>query len=304
MNGGSEVKYFDGCIYFFNGNSYGRQENHATLYRFNIMTGNITTVCPDPLCAHNTPDCPFYAMDPDYYVYKNKIYYGRTFYFDIDFKDLGFSSDFVSFDISESKLKQYYSSEDISGALIGSELYVDKYRFYYDAIVDTKINTVNTTINRMNLEDGSIDVLKVNSSFKIGSNDSTNFGDKFLFAIGQRIYFTDGMEIYSTDFNMNDRQDIISGAFISSKILTDGEYIYWGESEDSDNTNFKTLYRTKLDGSGEKSSIGIITEDWQLTKNYIYYLNLSWSSYFVTVYSKDVLVNRRSYSTVCFTTSL
>lgn len=31
---------------------------------------------------------------------------------------------------------------------------------------------------------------------------------------------------------------------------------------------------------------------------------LSWSSYFVTVYSKDVLVNRRSYSTVCFTTSL
>jgi hypothetical protein len=31
---------------------------------------------------------------------------------------------------------------------------------------------------------------------------------------------------------------------------------------------------------------------------------VSWSSYFVTVYSKDVLVNRRSYSTVCFTTSL
>jgi hypothetical protein len=275
LNGGSEVKYFDGCIYFFNGNSSGRQKNHATLYRFNVKTGNLTTVCPDPLCEHNTPDCPFYSMDSIYYIYENKIYYSRTYFLDIDFKETGYYADFVSFDLSDSKLKQYIVySDSIPEAVIGSELYIDKYRFYYDAIVDSKTNNIQTAICRMNLEDGSIDILiKDNSS----NNDKTStlLINKFLFAVNQRIYFTDGREIYSTDYDMNNRQYILSGNFSSYKILTDGEYIYWGESEDSDNTDLQTLYRSKLDGSGERFSLGIKTEDWQLTENYIYYLNTS-----------------------------
>jgi hypothetical protein len=106
MEGGMQIKYFDGCIYFLNGSSaYGWQENHATLYRFNTKTGNLTTVCADPLCKHNSPECPFYSMENRFYVYENKIYYDRTYVF--DYKETGFYADFVSFDISNSKLKQY-----------------------------------------------------------------------------------------------------------------------------------------------------------------------------------------------------
>ncbi len=273
LNGGSEVKYFDGCIYFFNGNSNGRQENHSTLYRLNTKTGNVTTVCPDPLCKHNTPDCPFYAMDSSYYIYKNKVYYTRTYFLDIDVKETGGYGDFVSFDLGDSKLKRYVAYDDsIHDTLFGSELFVDKYRFFYSAIVDTEAKKASPTINRMNLEDGSVDVLKEGNPFDIGSSHSI-MGDKFLFTINKRVYFTDETKIYSTDYDMNNRQDILSGMVISSKILTDGEYIYWGESDDPDNVNLQTLYRAKLDGSGEKNPIGIKTANWQLTEKYIYYLN-------------------------------
>lgn len=269
MEGGMQIKYFDGCIYFLNGSSaYGWQENHATLYRFNTKTGNLTTVCADPLCKHNSPECPFYSMENRFYVYENKIYYDRTYVF--DYKETGFYADFVSFDISNSKLKQYIVYTDsIPDGIIGSQLYVDNYIFYYDIVVDSKTNTSKITINRMNLKDGSVVVMNADDS----TNDNTiGFNNMFLFAVDQRIYFSDGKKIYSTDYNMNNRQDIMSVASLDSNIKTDGEYIYWGESERSDNAKLQTLYRAKLDGSG-KTPLNIKAEKWQITKNYIYYLN-------------------------------
>lgn len=35
----------------------------STLYRINVLHATGAPVCPDPLCAHNTSDCPFYGID-------------------------------------------------------------------------------------------------------------------------------------------------------------------------------------------------------------------------------------------------
>jgi len=58
-------------LYYNNGNM---------LYRYNTKTGNITSACADPLCLHDSYDCPFFnglsgsgAMYSG--VFNNKIYY-------------------------------------------------------------------------------------------------------------------------------------------------------------------------------------------------------------------------------------
>lgn len=35
----------------------------STLYRINVLNATGAPVCPDPLCAHNTSDCPFYSIN-------------------------------------------------------------------------------------------------------------------------------------------------------------------------------------------------------------------------------------------------
>ena len=90
----------------------------------------------------------------------------------------------------------------------------------------------------------------------MNADDSTNdntigFNNMFLFAVDQRIYFSDGKKIYSTDYNMNNRQDIMSVASLDSNIKTDGEYIYWGEAKGLIMQNCK-LYTERNSTAAEK----------------------------------------------------
>ena len=46
-----------GAYLWFDGGSGG----YTVPMRLNLETGTETAVCPDPLCAHDTPDCPLYG---------------------------------------------------------------------------------------------------------------------------------------------------------------------------------------------------------------------------------------------------
>lgn len=67
--GWDQLQYINGYIYFRNGlaNPFNFPENQ-TLWRYNVETNNITTVCPDPLCKHNTKDCPIFAISDNFYI--------------------------------------------------------------------------------------------------------------------------------------------------------------------------------------------------------------------------------------------
>ena len=56
MLGWNILGFSDGYIYFVNGSSnpFNLQENQ-TLWKYNIKTNNLTSVCSDPICKHNTP---------------------------------------------------------------------------------------------------------------------------------------------------------------------------------------------------------------------------------------------------------
>ena len=49
-----------------------------TLYRINVLNATGTPVCPDPLCGHDTNECPFYSINTDGSgIVGSSIYYLR-----------------------------------------------------------------------------------------------------------------------------------------------------------------------------------------------------------------------------------
>ncbi len=255
QDGLSKIKYYDGCIYFI-GPSFGNNVQ-KTLWRYNIATDICSTVCADAICMHNTKDCPFFSMEKNFYISDNCVYYERTFPFGTDRY-----YDFVRYDIENAKLKQYFKSEDIERPTYKYELYVDGYRFYYKSVFDQVSGEYYFALHRLELATGDEVALFLND------DQGIDLDVQLLFALDEHLYFSDGREIFSADYEMNDKKTVLSGTFLYSDIYTDGQNIYWGEGEQ----DAQSLYRARLDGS-EKTSLGITAAKWQITSNYIYYLN-------------------------------
>ena len=52
-----QLTVVDGCLYFDGGVGDG----YVVPMRLNLETGNVTALCPDPVCAHDTVECPLYG---------------------------------------------------------------------------------------------------------------------------------------------------------------------------------------------------------------------------------------------------
>lgn len=261
----SKLKYCDGYLYFYVGSSYGDSE--MTLYRYNVQTGNITTVCADPLCQHSDKECPFYALDIQYAVYDDKIIYDRMFFLKGDIGDGDAYTESVIYDLMENTLTKYSTSDGFKDVLNDRELYSGNYRFFYNKVIEEETQESKLALCRMNLDSGEIVVLDENAS-----TAGLTLTSYMVFAVGEYLYFTDGKELYRTDMDLQEKTTVLSGSFDTQAIYTDGEYIYWGSRETKD-SNILTLYRAKLDGS-DQTALGIQTYSFCLTENYIYYKNI------------------------------
>lgn len=254
-DGLGSVKYYDGCLYFCGPGTQNKLVE--TLWRYNISTGLCSTVCADSICTHDTKDCPFFAMDGNFYVSENCVYFERTFAFDSEPY-----YDFVRYEIKNAQLKQYFKAEDIARATYTRELYVGGYRFYYKNALDRESGEYTFSLHRMNLATGAEIELSQNGR-------KTGLDTGLLFAIDQKLYFSDGRSIFSSDFEMKNISTVLTGTFMYTDIYTDGTYIYWGEGEEK---NVQTLYRAPLEG-GDKTPLGITASKWQVSSDHIYYLD-------------------------------
>lgn len=54
---GGEITYHEGYIYYPERDNTG----HYIFKRLNLTTGEVSSPCIDPLCSHDTTDCPFYC---------------------------------------------------------------------------------------------------------------------------------------------------------------------------------------------------------------------------------------------------
>jgi len=276
--GVEHLKYDNGYLYFFNGIASPHEKTGATLMAFDLAHGKILSVCPDPLCSHDNPECDFYGFDVSYYVFNNSIYYRRGYHY-LVYNDEGILvdtidlADLVRYNTETTKLTVY---EDYNGdwtySAYNSQLYVDNYQYFYDYVYDPESNKHYFHICRRDIDTGE-------KTYLGGSLNEEVVYERFLFEHGGRIYITDGKTIYSVTYDWTDRKEHYTGDF-SGQVLTNGQDIFF---ETSNENNSLTINKINLlDANETASPLGFECSRWYLTDNYIYFLSAD------TYYSGDI----------------
>lgn len=241
-----ELKYHDGYIYIVCG----------TPYRLNTETGNVTTVCGDPLCTHDSDECPFFRNSGT----------GTAYYISAD-GSLCFPGDsgFVRYD--QKKMKRVLL-DDYRGAaslFFAPEVYYDDYRIYSGFDYDPEKDKYTYGLRRADLKNGG-------SEFFGGTTDEDGnylpLKAQPWFTVGDRLYLEDGKCFFSLDKDGGDRKDLFAKKGGSGYMYTDGEYIYYCEDDRS------SIIRRSLDG-GEPETVvtGVYSYQYfKLTDEYIYYM--------------------------------
>ena len=164
------LKYRDGYIYIVCG----------TPYRLNTETGNVTTVCGDPLCTHDSDECPFFRNSGT----------GTAYYISAD-GSLCFPGDsgFVRYD--QEKMKRVLL-DDYKGAaslFFAPEVYYDDYRIYSGFEYDPEKDEYTYGLRRADLKNGG-------SEFFGGTTDEDGnylpLKAQPWFTVGDRLYLEDG----------------------------------------------------------------------------------------------------------------
>lgn len=266
QNGSDKLQFCNGCLYFSTG--LGTEVSPTVYMRYNCSTGNLTSVCSDPVCRHDSEDCPLYGLSdwvivsPDENIFFLKKYIVNTVNSSGAQAYGGLVCRLMEYDARSGQIKLLQNFEDGSCGF-SNELYTGEYRFYHDMYYDKEQNDYIPAIMRM-----SLDTFETIPFAGIGCelNESYAYSDDLLFILGDRIYLTDSRAIYSLDFNGENRVDCVSASMTGS-IYTDGEYIFY--------ENEGELCRRALDGGGEER-LGIYPNGstrYYITEKYIYYIS-------------------------------
>ena len=92
--------------------------NTTSLYKLNVKTGTFTSICTDPLCTHDSEECPFYGVGSIIAYYENYLYYTHD--------------GIHRYDMITGETYQLISSKDRPDGWNCASLYATgKYLFYY-----------------------------------------------------------------------------------------------------------------------------------------------------------------------------
>ena len=252
INRNLQLQYADGCLYALIG--YPSYSGNY-IVRYNCASGNVSAVCSDPLCFHNTEDCPMVGI-----VNWNILPDGRVCYSHRFTKGKTEINDLALYDPESGNKSLLYQYGD--SYFTGVELFTDNYRFYPSIEYDEEGGLFVCGLYRMELKTGDFTLLEEYSSDDEGHTFNAT---SVLFGIyGERIYLTDSASIYSMDFNGENRVTHLEGVF-PRVIHSDGEFVYYQRGDG--------IYRRKLSGGEEEQIVdcGNISGQFTLTTNYIYY---------------------------------
>ena len=253
--GGLCLQYHDGYLYFLVGkNTTGMPMEGQVPYlvRMNVETGNVTAVCPDPVCVHDRDSgCPMYGVSSGgFIVGPDGKYYVLKIYTELK---TGFVMYFAQYDAERNVLVKL--NDGLPS--YANEFYTEHYRFYKDDVYDEETQTYYLTVLRTDLTTGeSVPIWKREKAEGVRT-------DEVLFVIGDRLYLTDYACLYSVNFDGEDRRVHIEGK-VTINAKTDGEYVYYIDQYE--------LCRRHLEGGAEER-LGIFPYHnyFELTEKYVYY---------------------------------
>ena len=166
----------------------------STLYRINVLNATGAPVCPDPLCAHNTSDCPFYGIDiAGSGIVGSSIYYLR------DSVPMKYCRQMCRFNLDSGKLEILHEN---NAATIARLFVFEDYVYFLELTDDGKDSpTYAFRLMRYGIRDGK--------TVDLGNTGAQKDVDIYACVDG-RLYWDDagGAETYfSTDIAGKNRID-------------------------------------------------------------------------------------------------
>lgn len=165
-----------------------------TLYRIDVLSATGTPVCPDPLCGHDTNECPFYGINTaGSGIAGSGIYYLRG---SVPMK---YCRQVCRFDLESGKLAILYEN---SAATIARLFVFDDYVYFLELVGDGKESPTYTfRLMRYSIRDGK--------TTDLGNTGAAKNTDIYA-SVDGRLYWEDagGAETYfSTDIDGKNRMD-------------------------------------------------------------------------------------------------
>lgn len=255
------LTYADGYLYIRGTSGMGipSPDNTSLIYtlkRINPETGVVTDVCPDPLCLHNTADCPFYGLDTLPVGFADgKIFYRRYWITDVDGEANlvnHYSADVV-YDTVTGRLTELIDLNGEGGGIV-SELYTDTHRYWY--VWQWDKNDPETGAYYLTRTD--YDTLKPEMLAEVSFEEA-----RFVGWADGSLYFTDGKILYETDEQFENRRDITEAPLRYGSCFFGGDSVYYIDEDDR-------VFRLML-STGETVDLGIRAAALAVTENYLYY---------------------------------
>ena len=255
------LQYADGYLYIqgISGTGIPSSDNtflNYTLKRINPKTGSVTDVCPDPLCGHNTEECPFYGLDSLPVGFADgKVFYRRRWITGVDGEagTVDFYSADVVYDTASGKLTELVNLNGEGGGIV-SELYADTHRYWYVWQWDKE----NPETGAYFLTRAAYNTLKTEFLAEISFAAA-----RFVGYADDTLYFTDRRVLYSTDERFENRRDITEASLRYDSYFFGGDSVYYIDENDC-------VFRILL-STGEITDLGIRAGTLAVTENYLYY---------------------------------
>ena len=156
--GGDQLTVEDGYLYFDGGVGDG----YVVPMRMNLETGNVTALCADPVCAHNTTECPLYGMRhfiPVRIGEKTQILALRFYPYPeqtLSGEEWATVWDLVRYDLMSGAKTVLETYEGHMG--FTPEVYLGTYRFHISQIYDEEDNWIGG-LTRMDITTGKTELL-------------------------------------------------------------------------------------------------------------------------------------------------
>ncbi len=232
--------------------------------RLNLATGNVTAVCSDPLCAHDSPECPLYGIY-HFLPLKDLSILAVQQYSVTEMTAVGqviaeHVNRFIRY-VPEER-KRIILEELGSQGGYGPEVILGNYRFYLSQIYNEEGEWIGG-LSRMDLDTGNTEML-----FE-GYYD-------LLFHKDGRVWVSDGVGFFS--FEADHPAPVLRSEFVGtsamlpeySRFSTDGTNLYITQHLN------KTVRVLPIDGSGEYSLTLDFADYWYLlypVGGWIYYFS-------------------------------
>lgn len=214
--------------------------------KYNIITGSATPVCNDPLCSHDSDECPFYGISYDFAIDGQYIYYTK----EMIGKNNTYKYSLIKYDMLNDSINILYESNDML-----SQLFIfDDYLYFWNSIYVNGVLGAN--LIKYNLK----------SQNYISLTETPSEYRELKYAIESgRIYWIDIFNTgicFSTDPNYKDRK--VSN--LKGQIYNGYAYII-----ESQNDKNKILTRVNIDTYKKKTICDDIAE-FKIYFNKIFYL--------------------------------